>query len=189
MDNKTIIKKLNNIFKLGYIPSRGNQVYKPYVSECFNCVEHTIFNLKNEHVTDYKITPFQSRIFWNLNCEGSADPQKIEKRILEVVTSTGLCIQKTNEYKEIESNQWKIAYYFSPQWNDYHFMLQENDGSWSSKAGVCSKLEYYSDLPYIYNKHYELQSVYVVTNPYKKIDETNTKSKISKNQNQSIEKE
>lgn len=169
-----IIKKLNTIYKKGYLPSRKQQSYKLYVersgfvtfSDMINCFAHACFNLRNEHIKNYKISQKETSIFWELG------PHKTAKETFEVISEfvkqTGLNIQETTESKKVKPYQWKVAFYFEDTTKDIHFVLQEKEGVWSSKSGSIPTIKLYRELPYVINNSYELVGVYVITNPYLK---------------------
>lgn len=176
-----LIKDLKNIFKQGYIPSRERQSYRyltksnDYAYSLINCFAHSFFNLTNEQIDQIKLSSAKAFNFgdWNvLKSLSDQEKEKVLKKKLKFINDIGLNVEKGGEYDEIKSNQWKIAYYFDMNLGDLHFMLQERDGSWSSKKGKENIIERSSDLPYVYDNRYILKGVLIVTNPNAKTQES-----------------
>ncbi len=186
MDNsekkrQAIIKKFNGIYKRGYVPSRNRQEYTYKTASMVNCFGHACFNLDNselEELGDLKDALYDFLRKFSLKYGNYMD--EASKRIREV----GLKIEKSSIKEEINSkNQWKIAYYYlyDDFWGscDAHFMIQEKDGTWSSKLGSKQEVEIFEKLPKVFHDEYELVGIYKITNPYvtlDKDDSTNNKN-------------
>ena len=184
--NFPVVKKINQILKLGYVPARKNQSYMAVtregyvVSDIANCLEHSFFNLTNQHFYAYNITYSETDIFFSfLNPDFTNPRVQMIEEVLAFVKSTGLKIRPCKEDKKLGANQWKVGAYFAerpvnmPQLQcDIHFVLQEQDGTWSSKFGQFEDIKIYKNLPKKINtefREYELVNTYQVTNPYLEI--------------------
>ena len=75
----------------------------------------------------------------------------------------------------LKFNQWKVALYFEEiefkgkKWlNDFHFLKEEQDGSWSGKMGYTKFVKEYDFLPETCDNycHY---NTYSITNPHAKV--------------------
>ena len=162
-----IVKKLNQIYKMGYVASRGKQKYNYKTTLVTNCFGHACFNLNNKNLraldsVKYELQDF-FRNFSGINGRGFFEKAKYKIR------QVGLTIAE-----KIDKNQWKIAYYIQDdifRGNDLHFMIQEKNGTWTSKLGSSSKIEVFDELPKVYRDSYELAGIYVITNPYVKTKE------------------
>lgn len=62
-----------------------------------------------------------------------------------------------------EHGGYKIAFYLS--FNDFHFLRQNSDGSWSHKVGYLNRLDKFDTLPNIVNGNYELIKVLEIVKP------------------------
>ncbi|MBP3432016.1 MAG: hypothetical protein J6K39_04110 [Clostridia bacterium] len=169
---KALLKNINEIYKKGYIPARGNQTYKyvaksanSEVSELVNCFAHACFNLTNQQLTDCQITSESSRIFWKFPIDGFRSHDIL--RMKKILAQTGLEVKRCKADQRPENNQWKVAFYCDGAWGDIHFMLQERNGTWSSKLGAQRKIEKFGTTypPKKYDT-YKLHSFYMITNPY-----------------------
>lgn len=192
---KPILKKLNKIYRSGYIASRGNQSYdfliKGYSAANFcNCFGHACFNLKNQHFVENNFTPTDTAcIGGDINLEQASDkqtkeyeefylyiknfykdqPEDVKERLFNMVSSTGLSVEKCAPSEILKDNQWKIALYFDYLHGamfDYHFFLQEKDGSWSSKMGQSKKVDIFYNLNNYMYATYKLHGFYSITNPF-----------------------
>ncbi len=177
-----IVKKINKIFKKGYLPSRKNQSYSfvtkrgLQLADITNCIEHSFFNLQNFHFDSYNITKEESNSFFLFANMGFTDPQnQMLSEIIAFVKATGLKVKPCHSDKKLKENQWKVAVYYSEGLDemyisdDMHFILEEQDGTWSSKMGQTEDLKTYACLPKNINtffRKYELIGTYQVTNPY-----------------------
>lgn len=162
------IKYLKEIFEMGYIPSRDFSSYKEFFVA--NCFEHACFNLTDKQLKSPKlINSFFSDFYDKFSTE------KTEDNMLNLITDTGLKIEKSNR-KTILKNQWKISLYFSlnPGYityiNDFHFFLQTyNSNIWTSKMGFLDNKVYthhrlntnFFHQPYLYQRY----ANYIITNP------------------------
>ena len=179
MESKSILKKLRKIFKKGYIPSRGYESYE-YIPTKFylpvgqlgNCFTHACFNLKNEHYEKYKISKSEFESLRNLDTYGGSI-EDIRKELFDFVSKAGLTFEKCEPDTPVKPNQWKVAYYFDiGDWPDFHFLLQEKNGTWNDKISTTNHMNFYSSAPNrIYHTNesdYYLQGFYIITNPYAK---------------------
>lgn len=163
-----IIKKINAIYKRGYMPSRGQNKYTVDAAKLTNCFGHAVFNLQNEDlesmINDKETLLAYQRKF------GTVGISEIMKVVQRKVAEVGLKIEKSSVNEKLKNNQWKIAYYYmfsSPYHSaDAHFMIQEKDGTWTCKLGMKDEIEVFKKLPEDYHSGYSLQGVYKITNPY-----------------------
>lgn len=195
---KPVIKVLNRIYKNGYVASRGLESYIFNIQEdtmayqYVNCFGHACFNLKNQHFIENNLTPADTNCFGGLiECHElsaaaysklctryilnrSCDkPEEVTERLFDTVTSAGLVVDKCLEKSILKNNQWKIALYFRQTVNnleDYHFLLQEKDGKWSSKMGHSKKLDLFEQPEETIYHGYKIHGIYSITNPYAKSD-------------------
>jgi len=169
-NNHGIIKKLNKIFSLGYTPSRDNETYKCLLKNHYqathliNCFAHSCFNLTNRQIEDYQITYEESRGFRVLPSWTTYNYEDNLNYLVKFVEATGLNIEECSLYANINHNQWKIAYFVNNKTYDFHFMLQEKDGKWSSKRGKEPDIELYKTPPETFKENYKLFGFYKITN-------------------------
>ena len=172
---KPIIKKLQEIIKLGHVPCRGDEYYGKF-GGYVNCFEHACFNLTNKQIESLCLDD------WRLSFRspfGEFDENSIEKsreEMFHFVTQTGLKVEKGLPTKILKSNQYQVALYFSKIVNrdiidDFHFLLQEKDGTWSGKCGdMSTNVEHFDSLetvlPHTTISKYVLDNVFTITNPY-----------------------
>lgn len=140
--DKTILK-LNRIFSMGYVPSRGDQTYArnaTYTDQTYgelsNCFSHACFNLTNELYEEYQISDEDILFFQGGFRRFSSDTnEEIAERVLGKIKSVGLIVSPATDFEVLKANQWRVAMYFnrisfpsgSDCIRDYHFMLQEKD--------------------------------------------------------------
>ncbi len=182
MNREPAIKSLNEILKMGYLPSRGRELYGRYTCRA-NCLFHSAFNLTNEllDVFDEKTLKhgisaydyYFSNLFGGFN---EYDLKTEKERIYNFIRETGLKVDLEKHGEILKHNQYKIAFYATDNFDDnvmghagFHFMLQEKDGSWSSKNGndeVEFDVKLENTIPFHFYSKYLLQDVLVITNPY-----------------------
>lgn len=80
--------------------------------------------------------------------------------ILEI-DSYGSCYDKENVH-----NGYKIAFFFSK--NDFHFVRQNADNSWSHKIGFLNKIENFESLPLTLNNYEYVKTLEIVKPVIKK---------------------
>ena len=175
-----LLSHLQDVFRDGYRPARGDESYSVYVGnyvkafQMVNCLGH-VFNLTNKQLEDYDIIP--CRLYSYFPGIKEQPQAKREQRLLDFIQATGLQVQDCAPDKNIKDfNTWKIAMYFenNPYSKDFHFLLEEAPGFWSSKIGYSSYLEhiYTKEPPVKYapmadNRYqYEYRGTYQITNPY-----------------------
>ena len=177
LDALPTILKLQQIFKLGYVPSRGGQSYriaengiiKNYAS-IPNCFAHACFNLTNEQLARFNEADFRAfrgfvQSVFHMN-------NYIAKDLFDFVKECGLKVQRSNGKLPKYSNEWKVALYFGTERfkKDYHFLLLEKDGTWSSKIGCESEIKYFDfppkELMCNYEYPYQLYGIFKITNPF-----------------------
>ena len=170
---EAIIKKLNMIYKRGYMPTRDVEKYSELHANTVNCFGHSCFNLTNNSLEELKeyINDLKD-FFRNFEVNGIQNYFKEAKKRIEQV---GLRIEQSSLKEPIKKNQWKIAYYVmydpSISSSDLHFMIQSQDGKWISKMGKHQELEVFKKLPNTFHRNYDLCGVYKITNPYVKLDD------------------
>lgn len=174
MENKRktegLVKKINMIYKRGYLPSREKTNYDNLYVRTVNCFAHACFNLLNSDLQKLDAYKLELDDFFRDfgNCGVNNYLNEAEKRIKKV----GLRIEKSSLTERIQKNQWKIAYYVmnnACMGTDLHFMIQGEDGKWTSKLGVTPIIEVFDRLPTTYHTHYALIGIYKITNPYVKL--------------------
>ena len=181
------ILKLKKLVKLGYVPSRGAESYsfvnqksgEPFYLSA-NCFEHACFNLTNQQMQELKIG-YHDAISFADHVSFFSSVYDIEESLTKFIRSTGLKIREINNFEPIinfpallKNNEWKVALYFckNGSFKDFHFFLQEKNGTWSSKYGFKNVLEFFDNLPgeYVvdneYNDIYHYHNTYLITNPY-----------------------
>lgn len=173
MENKrkiqALIKKINMIYKKGYLPEREAKKYSLLYTKAVNCFGHACFNLSNKDLKTMD-PDLLNELFRNFGGCGFTNYFKVAQ---ERIRQVGLKIETSSVSEHIEKNQWKIAYYIMHdefKGNDIHFMIQTKSGKWTSKLGSSSKIEVLDKLPKNYKKDYSLMGVYKITNPYVKLD-------------------
>lgn len=172
-NEESIIKKINHVFRLGYLPSRKGQSYRFFtkqgeaISSMANCFEHACFNLLNKHFDKYDFNYNECSAFWNFPASFT-DDQKSRNllQFYEFIKETGLEVLPCDINTPTNYDEWKIGIYFDYFNGDFHFMLQEEDFSWSSKLGDSTKVEVFSQIPKKFNNSYELHSFHKIKNPY-----------------------
>ena len=164
-----IIKKLNMIYKKGYMPSRGIEEYGKVFTPVVNCFGHACFNLSNEMLEELsKDKNKLSKFFRTFETFGL---QNLFREAKKRVQDVGLKFESSGVSEKLQNNQWKIAVYTKSDeftGNDLHFMIQMPDGKWTSKLGSNSEVEVYNKLPRVFHSLYDLYGVYKITNPYVK---------------------
>ena len=166
---KPIVKKLNMIYKRGYIPKRESMKYSYYHACAVNCFGHACFNLSNNDLK--KLEPYLLELHDYFRDFSSTKHSFIEEA-KNRITNVGLKVEKSSLSETIQKNQWKIAYYVKNDeftGRDLHFMIQGKDGSWLSKIGSNSEIEIFKNLPNEFRDKYYLSGIYKITNPYVKI--------------------
>lgn len=172
---QAIIKKLNMIYKKGYMPEREKEKYSELHAEVVNCFGHACFNLSNNDLDEFKCYFDELKDFFRkFEVIGIQNYFKEAKNRIQQV---GLKIEQSSLKEPIKKNQWKIAYYVmydpSISSSDLHFMIQSQDGKWISKMGKHTELEVFNKLPNVFHRDYELCGIYKITNPYIKSEEDN----------------
>ena len=165
------IKKLNMIYKKGYLPARETEEYSELHTGMVNCYGHACFNLSNEQLKELEPSKYDLRDFFrNFATRGARNIfSEVQNRIRQV----GLKMERSSPNEKIQKNQWKIAYYIQNDifaGNDLHFMIQTPNGKWTSKIGTNPTVEVFDKLPDVYHKNYSLSGVYKITNPYVKLE-------------------
>lgn len=178
-----MLKKLQQIFKLGYVPDRGNETYRCLINnhendtiftgKLCNCFGHACFNLKNKHYEEYKITRNDKHFFYDfINDIKTKSNDEVARILLKKVEEVGLSISLAKNTETLKNNQWKVAMYFdritfgkTEVLRDFHFLLQQKDGSWQGKNGFTFNVKTYETLPLYCEQYYTLHKTYTITNP------------------------
>lgn len=174
LDRTPVVKQLKNIFKNGNIPSRGRELYGKLTWD-FNCLFHACFNLPNSILKKLNLDDDQFLIYNPFgNLEG--DKIQIKSEMFKFIKDCGLHISKDHKLTLLK-NQRRVALYFSQAYEkgfglkDFHFLLQEKDGTWSSKAG-SSEVEFgltlEHSMPFDISNRYILDSTFILSNSYEK---------------------
>ena len=168
--------KIRQIFSMGYLPSRKDQTYqivsqngKTYGRQ-MNCLAHACFNLTNELFDKLQFDDCDRYIF-----DAKRYPYEPEdhvvKNFIKKMQYCGLRVKKCKATTKTKTNEWKVALYFGSTAmldKDYHFIIQESDGKWSSKVGWLSEVEYLKTPLKVYSTHgidYKLYGIYIIENP------------------------
>lgn len=176
---KTILK-LKKFFMLGYCPDRKGESYSfvnPYSKMNYykhiNCFAHACFNLTNQQITENCLEQIDTDSFKFLIEDYWETDQSIFNRLASFIKKTGLKIEKCTDDEGLEDNQWRVALYFCNGYffRDFHFLLNEKDGSWSGKYGTEDVLEFFDKRPeeYVSEKFkdvYKYYGSYKITNPF-----------------------
>ena len=186
IDRDYIIEKLWQVFKDGYVPSRGKESYDYELSNksgniynFTNCLSHACFNLTNKMFDAYNINPpkFHDCSYFGLMMHPGDTDGKIAQRILYFIRETGLKVEDCDPNIPVRDfNSWKMALYTAN--DDYHLLLEEparrtarffrsHRRIWTSKAGYwgdfCKELE--GELPTVMRSgRYYLYNTYKITN-------------------------
>lgn len=177
---QSFLKKSNEIFKLGYTPSRSNETYYfkfqqldkfVITGNLSNCFSHACFNFLNQHYNDFNISDYDILAIQGL-VDRSKTKEEISLKFKNFLNSAGLQVEKDSKYKILNNNEWRVALFFDEIQignrtiiRDYHFILQEKDKTWSSKENFSPKLNILSSLPEKYTDYYKLHDVFVLKNP------------------------
>ncbi len=170
------LDKIKAFIKGGHVPSRKTQDYinsGRYV----NCFEHALLNLTNEQLKELDVGDSTTKLFGGLANTAKFNvpptPQSIENNMRALIEKIGLKVDASDGAPlKLTKNQWLIALYFAD--SKWHFVLQETDGTWSSKEGWTLRVKRFTELNRLfqegafatYYKLLELQKLYIITNPY-----------------------
>ena len=170
-----LLKKVDGVLKRGAV--RGKQKYTFNSAFSVNCLGHAVFNFQNKDIGELasnhrdelrdffwlfeRVEMFKHKIPSKQLCK------KAEQDLFDKVHLAGLEIEECDIDDEVREGQYKIAYYFDSTLarEDFHFMRQEPDGKWSSKAGMSLDVEEFSQLPKKF-KDYKLIKIFKVTNQH-----------------------
>lgn len=178
MNRERTAKKLKEIFKMGYLPSRRSESYYVKLPNGYctarlgNCLEHACFNLKNEQFYKYNFD-FEDMHAFQEFMDPNKNLKEITHDIFNFVESCGLEVRQAKSILK-QKNEWKVALYFrtcSMFGDDYHFLLQEKSGVWTGKMGNGENLQRYFTLRKSI-RDYDLYGVYTIKNPNAKPDKT-----------------
>lgn len=180
MNRREMIEKFSSIIKTGYTPSRGTKKYIYLNKLCNKKINHGIrincflhcFNFTNEQIERLNLDRTSDEIV----SFGIDLAHKAERKALSFLRATGLIVKPcTNIKAPLSNNQWRIAFYNEEDFdegeecNNWHFLLQEKNGKWTSKQGFSGDVTIYNKLPEKIAKPFTpwvLRNTYVVTNPY-----------------------
>ena len=183
-----LLRKLNQVFKDGYRPARGNESYcyrlnnGDYVSDMVNCFGH-VFNLRNQQFNDYQIAPaiekWEHRYFTGFFNHGSTNHERAQL-MLDFIRETGLKVTECDPAEPVtDFKSWKMALYFAD--NDMHCFLEDAPHQWSEKLGFNTRVNHhhFATPPRLHKftigwgceTDYDLYNTYKITNPY--ADESN----------------
>ncbi|MBE7074170.1 MAG: hypothetical protein E7379_03675 [Clostridiales bacterium] len=185
MAKEGTILKLKKVFSMGYVPSRGAQSYsfvsqisKDYYFFHANCFSHACLNLTNELIDSANLSFYDSLNFSLGNIFSSTDAEYEFTSFLQQIGLTTKFVNNDDLINDfpcfLNENQWIVALYFCENSNDFHFFLQEKDGSWSGKYSYKNIVEHFDELPCCYtapnvqkDKYYFINK-YLITNPHAK---------------------
>lgn len=189
VERSECVLKVRKIFELGYLPARKDQAYHiicegtqvPYARQ-MNCFSHACLNLTNEQLDKLKLDNYDTYVF-DIKSYQYQPKEEIAKTFPKRLKRFGLIAKHCDkEENSILKNQWKVALYFgfsrSTLDYDYHFLKQEEDGTWTSKIGWSNGFEILDSIPDIYHSpsgtDYHLDSTYIITNPYAETEKTSS---------------
>lgn len=175
----SLIKQLQNIFKRGYIPSRHNTSYSGQtangekIENLTNCFTHCL-NITNEDLQQMNLTKETAswiKIETVTYDDYFLDEEKTAENLFDYVRKVGLEVEEFPVDGILKKNEWRVALYFRyPLFDngDYHFLLQEKDGSWTEKVGKSPTVSSLSSLPKKIHGYfgYDFYKTYKITNPY-----------------------
>ena len=168
-----IIKKLNMIYRNGYVPSRDMSKYCHKFTTVVNCFGHACFNLTDEELE--KFSHNKKDLLEFFRHFGSVGIYNIFREAKNRVREVGLKIEECTVKDKMQKNQWKVACFVQNDefaGTDLHFMLQGKDGKWTSKMGTNPEVEVLDKLPKTFRENYKLAGIYKITNPYVKLEDT-----------------
>ncbi len=166
--NRATIKKLSEIYKMGHLPSRDGADYITTYNLA-NCFAHACINLSDEQYKQFEISEMNSREFGNFY--GHSE-ESTSKQIIQTLSDAGLIVERCPIDKILKNNQWKVSLYFEffhTISRDFHFLLQEKDGTWSGKVGYTRKCQIFNYVPKNIEagkNFYVYFDTYCLTNPY-----------------------
>ena len=167
-----IIKKLNKIYRNGYVPSRDMSQYCHKFTTVVNCFGHACFNLTDESLEEFSQNKAELKEFFRHF--GGLGIYNIFREAKDRVRQVGLKIEECKIKDKMQKNQWKVACYVQNDefsGSDLHFMIQTKDGKWTSKLGENPNVEVFDKLPKTFRENYELSGIYKITNPYVKLED------------------
>lgn len=184
-NRKILVKKIEQVVKLGFLPKRGNEKYyyrfvnerNEYISDYINCFAHAFFNFSNQEIKDLFVENGEIKKelldeFWYFSIDEHDVEGSLEKLVTGLVRDSGLKASKCKDSTECANNQWKVGVYYregTGESSDFHFLKWEDDEyCWSSKNGNETRVDKFYELPYVYRKDYKLIDVYMVTNEFAK---------------------
>ena len=171
---------MKNLIKNGHLPMRYNAEYPKLLAESCNCFFHACFNFSNKQLEEIANGKRISPVLMLPKKPVSKDDTTTY--LLNVADLAGLKVDATKmqNSQNLEANQWLIAFYYTKQYfrfseekfvGDFHVVLQEKTGEWSSKIGFTPSLELCPDfketIETFYSTYYHYEN-YVITNPYAK---------------------
>lgn len=162
---KGIIKEIKLILKRCAEPARQLKNYSCFVTDEANCFIHAFFNFSDNTLEKIVKKHGYGALYtiWHIKNLKNKSAEQIGQELVKRVQKTGLQVEECDEYETMEKGQWRVAYYSSP--TDYHFMRQEEDGTWSSKRGSLANVETFKKLPPKFES-YKLKKYFKVTNLY-----------------------
>ena len=168
-----LIKKLNMIYRKGYMPIRDRESYNVFHALSINCYSHACFNITNKDL--HKLDNFDDELTrFMLDFRDIGDLHNHIKEAGKRLKKVGLKLEKSSISEDIKKNQWKVAFYVRDgdenTKSDYHYMIQLGDGKWASKMGHYETIDTFEKLPKSFYGSYNLVGVYKITNPYIKLD-------------------
>lgn len=163
-ETKGVIKKINAILRKGKMTGRGGQKYTIFNTFTINCLGHAFFNFSNQQIRNLR-RGYEDELrsfLWGL--EEPSDQQDAFKLITEQleqkICETGLLLEECQINDKIEDGQWKVAYYYKDgDDKDFHFIRQEDDGTWSSKLGSYMEIDHFDTLPLMLGDEYCLAKI------------------------------
>lgn len=173
---ENLIRKIRPFIKNGHVACRGKLPYSlcfDLINKNTNCFEHACLNFKNVELLALDVNYVESLVFGGRYTWGSAKTKdEMESHFALFLEDVGLEFNECQSDEILKRNQWKVAVYLSPDWDEtgsFHFLLQEKDGTWTAKDGFTASLSCFDKLEdrVVSNGEvYDFHKTFVITNQY-----------------------
>ena len=178
-----LAQRLAQFVQKGLIKGRGNQKHTRLTARYTNCLAFACLGLTNEQIEEYVCWQYVDRYhcpspFASFNEKNKMD---LLNSIFSFLKKTGLRVAPYNANENLTQNQRKVAVFFSRAFDmqdadkrflskDFHFLYQQQDGTWVGKNGLERRVKHFKSLPQTISMQkdnpYVLYGEYVITNPY-----------------------
>lgn len=177
MENLTVAK-IRPLIKNGFLPDREPcQQYTPHKASLCNCFVNAL-GFSNQELTNigFNINDFYvfGGIAGDLLYNETVSTTQCKNKMFEFLQNLGL--EVCSDKKILKSNEWRVALYFSRDWNltrEFHWLRERNDHIWEGKIGFCNEFHEFSYAPKkitlqdesSHKINYRLENTYVLSNP------------------------